>query len=167
VVTVPEPLIDDFDNDNSYASAPGQRDAMWWVSDPTAFWLDTISGVQGNSKTCLRVIYQKAAGGEWSFISAGGLMEAGKNHDFSNNHAISMRVCGNVSLMLKFEDADGRKSGNTEELTANSPDAWTTLAFPVGEWRQCDKSRIKNILIFVQPGATGEGTFYLDDLTAN
>jgi hypothetical protein len=161
-------LIDNFDNDQSYASAPGQRDAMWWVSYATAYWLFPVSGTFGNSTTCLRVHYAKPVGQEWSFIAAGGLMDAGKLHDFTNATTLSMRVAGQVSLMAKFEDADHHQSSDTAVLTANAPSSWVPLNWDLTgiNWGQCDRSRILNIFIFVQPGRVAEGEFFLDDLQA-
>jgi hypothetical protein len=79
-----------------------------------------------------------------------------------------MQVCGQVALMVKFEDADGHQSGDTETLTANTPSSWSALNWNLTgmNWGSCDRSRITNIFIFVQPGQVAEGEFFLDDLQA-
>jgi hypothetical protein len=161
-------VIDNFDNDASPAAASGQRDANWSSSNPQVYSLAAVTDADQNSTPCLRVVYNKPAGEEWSFIQAGGLDTAGKFGDFSQAGSVSLDVYGTVSLMVKFVDVNQHESAMSSALTTSNPAGWTTLGYNLlnMNWGQCDRSHIQRILIFVMPGQTGSGTFWLDNLMA-
>jgi len=169
-VAVPNPVIDNFDNDGSYLSVPGQRDANWWVIG-TSYTLAMDAGVGGNTTPAMKVTYHKTAGYEWDFIAAGSLNADGKFHDFSQVHSVSVRVYTPIALgvLLKFQDALGRDSSDVSIQTAASTNGWTTLTWDLTNvnWGNCDKTQINNMLLFIQPGLIIDGYLELDDLVAN
>jgi hypothetical protein len=163
-VLVPSPVIDCFDNDSSLESTPSQRDAAW-VRDPLVYTMSMLSGFSGNNTACVRVNYTKGTGAEWAYILVNDLNAQGKYHDFSTTQHVSAKVSGPISILMKFRDINGNESSDVSIQTATAA-GWSTLTWDLSSvnWNQCDNTHINGILLFVQPGQTGSGTFYLDDL---
>jgi hypothetical protein len=168
-VDVPNPLIDNFDNDNSWAQADGQRDADWGVSDPQHYTLAMAANIKGNLTPCLHVTYNKIPGEEWSLIWAGRLMADGKKHDLTNSRTITIRVAGSAPVLLKLQDDSGNETGDFPIQSSSDPNGWSTLTFDLNSvnWNLCNRSRVNVVFLFIQPGTTGSGDIYLDDLMAN
>jgi uncharacterized protein YcfL len=165
-VLVPSPVIDDFDNDSSLSSTPGQRDAAWqW--NPDVYTLSIVPGFAGDTTPCLQWAYNKPVGEEWAVVQVSGLDNPGKYHDFSTTKNISVKVYGSASLLLKFQDIHQNESDNVSVQTSTNDSGWTTLHWDLSNvnWQQCDPATINEVLLFVQPGQSGvSGTLYLDDL---
>jgi hypothetical protein len=131
------------------------------------YTLQHAFGVGGNRTNHMKITFNKPAGEEWSFIAAGALDQPGNQTDFSQGNALSLHLYGAVSLLIKLRDINGNESADSGILPAGNATAWTTITWDISaiNWHQCDRQHIKDVIIFVQPGSTGSGYCYLDDLT--
>jgi hypothetical protein len=159
-------LIDNFDNDNSYNDAVGQRDAQWYVEPTSGISLNMGTSAAGNVSPYLSVQYNKPISQEWASIQVGNLIGDANQCDFAPEHQLSMDVLGNVQLLVKFQDWNGNQSENAGTISVNSPNQWIqgTLDYSGIVWDQCDPHHIQNILLFPAPGVAAQGSFCLDNL---
>jgi hypothetical protein len=164
----PNPLIDDF-SDGTFQADAGQRDADWEASGglSTTITLGIGSSLGVNNTPYLTVAYNKTSASDWSFFAANELSLPGKRTDFSTDHRLSMAVHGSVQLLVKFEDINGNQSGNAGTIKVNSPNQWVvaTLDYSGVAWNQCDSQHIQRLIFFPSPGAVGQGSFSMDNVT--
>ncbi len=175
------PLIDNLDNDGSLNDAPQERDVQWWTNDYGVFTFTAVAaGIGGNATPCLKVDYDKKAGDEYDFIGLGDLLLKQGNPNYANmsyylydaarsslpHGKLSMQVYGTVALQIKFKDKDGNESASSGIYFCDHPQAWgsATWDYTNLNWNQCDPRQIQDILIYVQPGDLGSGTFYIDNV---
>lgn len=164
-------LIDNFENDQTFASQPGQRDAAWFSCAPNGVYTFTMDeNKNGDSSTFLHVAFNKPAGEEWSFIGAG-VDGTGKFNDFSRVLSVSISAfttTPNLSILLKFEDGSFRQSGDVSIQSVAANGKFNVLSWNLSgmNWGTCDRSHIRTIFFFIQPGQTGSGSLDLDNLKA-
>jgi len=160
----PNRLVDNFNNDNTWNDQAGARDAGWF-STGGAYQFSMTSGLAGNDTPALKIDFNKTAGQEWSYVALGSLNASGNRTDYSGNADLALHVYGNVNLKFKFKDTSNRESGESD-ITVNSPTQWSNITWNYGSvpTHSCDLTQIAEILIFPQPGTTGSGTFYIDNV---
>jgi len=156
--------VDNFNNDNTWNDQAGARDAGWF-STGGAYQFSMTSGLAGNDTPALKIDFNKTAGQEWSYVALGSLNASGNRTDYSGNADLALHVYGNVNLKFKFKDTSNRESGESD-ITVNSPTQWSNITWNYGSvpTHSCDLTQIAEILIFPQPGTTGSGTFYIDNV---
>ncbi len=166
-------LVDDFDNDNSYIDAQAERDVKWWYQDFQSCLFTAVNDIGGNTTTCLRVTYNKQeVGQEGAFIGLGDLLLIGGNPNYANltyylkQQQLSFHVYGSVELQLQFRDRFSNESGLSPIFSLNAPQGWSALTWDYSglQWDACDPRQIQDILVYVQPGQLGSGTFYVDNI---
>lgn len=159
--------IENFDQDQSFNDAELQRDGQWWSPSPETYSLAMVGQLGTNNSPALNIAYNKQDGAEWNFLVLGDLHKNGNQSYYRHHDQVQMDIYGSVNLLLKFRDRFGQESQDSGVLTiANNDNQWTTLTWDYGQinWQQCNPREIKEILIFVQPGQTGQGNFYVDNI---
>lgn len=120
------PTIDYFDNDNSITNQPSVHDAGWFAAGQDVYTMSIDSALAGNNSAVLKLVYNKQAGNEWAYVSAGLSPEMGDRTDFSSERKFSVQVLGDVTLKFKFKDTNGNESGEID-LVSPSDEYWTNL----------------------------------------
>ncbi len=163
--TPEDPLVDNFDNDDSWADQAGVRDAEWFGVGSGVYTFQMISGLAGNTTPGLRVDYNKTPGQEWYYLALRNLGAAGNRSNYATGTKLSLHVMGTVTFRMKFKDINNVESGESDVVVA-SPGQWTNATWAYGSvpTNGCDLSNIAEIILFPQPGLLGSGTFYLDNV---
>lgn len=149
-----ETVVDDFDDGN--LQSPG---AAWRCS---SFRLDLTKEKAKSGEYSLKVTYEKQGdGAKWDFIEI-----EPEDGNFSGHKALVLWVEGEVDLLLKLWDSQDRQE-DVSIQSSKKAKGWTRLVFDLGGTSSVDKSAIKKILLFPEPGMTNcTGTIYLDTLAA-
>ncbi len=160
------PVIDDFENDRSFQDADNARDAQWWAPKNEVYLFSPMTGVGGNTTTCLRVVYNKGSAETWDYMALGNLGQNANMSYYLGHDELGFQVYGRVDLVLKFMDINGNESGVSNKMEITSPNAWQSVLWNYStlNWQDCDPRHIQDILIFVQPGEQGSGEFFIDDV---
>jgi len=160
--------IDNFENDSSISDQDNVADAEWWTPHWPQITLSVNTDTNytyDNSAASLKVEYDTTE--TYRYFGAGDLSYTGNIHDFSHNTYFSARVYGVVKLLAKFKDANDNYSGEISIEQASNSSGWSYLVWDYSdvEWGSCDATNVRDILFYPDPGYTGSGTFYLDNLT--
>ena len=158
--------IDDFENDGSKNDQADASDAEWWTPNSESYTtMEATTEKAHNSTHSLKIIYNKSAGREWDYFSAGALFYGSGNiKNYSVGTYLSAYVYGNVRITIKFKDKDGNDTESIGPIYANSS-SWNYMVWDYSKlnWQNCNSSEVQDILFFINPGATGSGQIYIDD----
>jgi hypothetical protein len=169
VAPPPAGLIDNFDNDHRLTEQPGYPDSTVWSPETTVFTFAPVN-VSPNAinNTCLQVNYAKPTGEEWAYLCLGDLTLPDNQHDFTGFSGLQcdLQSAAATGMLVKFRDAQGRESADAGVLTTSGNGLWQTLGINLSglNWQTCDKTQVKEILFFPQPGTTGSGQLKLDNI---
>ncbi len=159
-------LIDNFDQDARLNDTPDQRDGQWWSPSPQTYAMTTENYIAGNTSPLLRIDFNKGAGSEWDYVVLGDLTNPANLSYVMGYDQFRFRAHGQTTVLLKFRDRYGKESPDSGILTINAPDSWQTVTWDLQhiDWGECNPREIKDILFFIKPGQTGQGTLQLDDI---
>jgi len=149
--TPDEGLIDNFDNDGSFADSPGLRDGDWYGVTATAgatCMLETKYDATGNtflSVACAAFGAFTENEKEKDYFAIKGLSRPGKKSDFSCARTITLDQ-NNVGMKfsIKFQDVYGLTTTASDEFA--NLDGHSTLNLTNMKWTCCDPRNIDQIL---------------------
>jgi len=146
--TPDEGLIDNFDNDGSLMSSPGQRDGYWYsvtTTPGTTCALEIKPDAGGNSY--LSIAFGAFNNGD--YIAVKGLSRPGKKTNFSRTRLITFDQNNiGMKLAIKFQDVNGLKTASTGFSALAYSDNHCSLDLAALNWSRCDSRYIEQILVF-------------------
>jgi RNA polymerase sigma-70 factor (ECF subfamily) len=149
--TAPLASIEDFEADSK---------VIWWSPDPDVFeYLSTNEQAHEGNRS-FKIRYEKTD--TFQFVGA---ELAPEMRDFSKYSSVEVWVYGQVNLLLKIEDVEGKQVDVSEQV-ANNPNGWTPLRFDYSHVsEEVDLRNIAQLFFFPSPGDPRAGrTIFLDDI---
>ncbi len=153
-----EIILEDFEDENLWSPVSSLG---WWRLDEVYDY--TLSeSVAFKGRYSMRVKYEKTK----SYQIFGGYIDnTSPKKDFSKYDKFSMMVYGKVKILLKLEDRFDNQS-NVGIKTSLKKDEWNRLDFDLTHLTGIDKTNIKNIFFFFEPGQVDvDGIVYIDNIS--
>ena len=158
-------VIDHFDNDCLLTDQPGYPDSALWSPDESVYNFD-LAVDHDNSYLVLE--YSKTSGYEWSYFCFGDLTNENNQSNFAGYEGLTMRMFSNTTtdLLIKFRDQNGNESAPAGLIQYNGTSTIQTMGLDIRNlyWQACDRTKVKEIMIFTAPGEIRDGQYMLDDI---